>query len=131
MATQEEDYETLIKLGLTKLQAEVYLTLTKLGTACIKTISDTAKIDRAHVYQVIAKLQEIGLVQKILSTPNLFKAISLQEGLQILLERKAKEFSEIEEKTQETIQKIKEVTVVDILQKNDCQFIIIPGKETH
>ncbi len=128
--TTQEDHETLTNLGLTKLQAEVYLTLTKIGKAPVKTISDTAKIDRAHVYQVIIKLQEIGLVQKILATPNLFNALSLQEGMQILLERKKTEFSEIEEKTKETIQKIKE-NKPENSPIDEFQFTLTQGNDTN
>jgi len=128
---REKNLDILIQLGLTKLQAKVYLTLTKLGKTSVKTISDTTKIDRAQVYQVIAKLQEIGLIQKILATPILFKPISLQEGMQILLERKAKEFSDIEEKTIKIIQKNRENKIENPFQNNEDQFMLIPGKETH
>lgn len=129
--TTQDHHEILTKLGLTKVQAEVYLTLTKLHEAPIKVISATAKIDRAHVYQVMRGLQEKGLVQKILATPNRFKAISLQEGMKILLERKAKEFTEIEEKAIKAVQSMQQNKNEDDLQNSEDQFVLIPGKETH
>jgi DNA-binding MarR family transcriptional regulator len=128
--TAQKCQETLTKLGLTKLQAEVYLVLTNIGNASAKTIANTTKIDRAHIYQVTAKLQEIGLVQKILAAPNLFRAISLQEGLQILLERRNREFAKMEAETIDEIKKIKETKPEDVLNEED-QFTLIPGKEMH
>jgi sugar-specific transcriptional regulator TrmB len=130
MSLQDECNEVLIRLGLTNLQATVYLSLCRLGRVSIKTISNDTKIDRAHIYQVINRLQEIGLVQKILKNPNLFESISLQEGLQILLERKDKEFTVTRQDTETTITKLRNYKSED-LPNDDCQFVLIPGKEAH
>lgn len=127
----DENAKTLVRLGLTKLQAKVYLTLTKLRTASVKTIAENAQIDRSHVYQLVNKLQKIGLVQKILSNPNLFKAISLQEGLQILLERKTEELSELGERTKEMIQRNNENRNENEFQDTNSEFTLIPGREVH
>ncbi len=128
MSADQKNTETLIKLGLTKLQAEIYLALTKLGTGSVKRIADFTKIDRAHVYQIIIKLQELGLVEKILSKPCLFKAISLKEGMQVLLKRKNQEIRNIEK----VVSKIREEEVDDSLYPDlENQFILIPGRETH
>jgi len=105
MVPQEEDAQILTRLGLTVLQAEVYLTLTNLEKATIRTISTTAGIDRANVYRVISKLQELGLVEKIITNPTVFKAIPIHEGIPMLLERQAKEYKEIEAKTREMLKR--------------------------
>lgn len=130
MPIHDECNSVLIKLGLTNLQATVFLAINKLGKASVKTISNDTKIDRAHIYQIINKLHEIGLVQKILNNPNLFEAISVQEGLQILLERKNKEFAEIRHNAKTTITKLRNHEPEDC-PTDDCQFILIPGKEAH
>lgn len=122
--SQGEDAKVLTQLGLTTLQAEVYLTLTRLGKATIKTIGTTAKIDRANVYRVIAKLQDLGLVEKMITNPTAFKAVDIKDGIKMLLEHKAAEYLEIEAKLEEILQKYRktdeEITV------DECQFSLIP-----
>jgi sugar-specific transcriptional regulator TrmB len=99
----EEDIKVLRQLGLTALQAQVYLTLSKLGKATIKTIATTARIDRANAYRVMSKLMKLNLVEKMITNPIVFKAVGVNEALQMLLERKAKEYQEIEAKAKDLV----------------------------
>ena len=49
----EADIAILTKIGLTPLQAQVYLTLAKLNEASIKSLSTESKVDRANAYRVL------------------------------------------------------------------------------
>jgi sugar-specific transcriptional regulator TrmB len=129
VGVQEDCYEVLTKLGLTKLQARVYIILNRLGAAPIKTIAENAKIDRAHAYQIIAKLQERGLVQRIVSIPNLFDPLPLKEGVQILFEHKIAEFKEFETKTRKQIKKINQQEVSRVVQDEEPRIILTESKE--
>lgn len=129
LLVQEEDIHVLAQLGLTAMQAKVYLILIKLGKANIKKISNSASIDRANVYRIMPKLQEIKLVEKTITVPNFFRAIPLREGISMLLEHKAKEYQEIEDKSKEIIAKYKENT--EESGSEECQFVLIPdGRAT-
>jgi sugar-specific transcriptional regulator TrmB len=128
--SQDEDIQTLAKLGLTVLQARVYLTLAKSGKATIKTISKASKIDRSDIYRIVSKLQELGLVEKMITTPNTFRAVPIREGLPMLLKRKAEEYNEIKAKAKELLQKCEENSEETALQRDECQFILVPKKET-
>jgi sugar-specific transcriptional regulator TrmB len=123
---QEEDIQILTRLGLTVLQAEVYLTLTNLEKATVKTISTTARIDRANVYRVISKLQELGLVEKLITNPTVFKSIPIHEGIPMLLERQAKEYKEIEAKTQEMLKN--RTKNEEKPQEKGCEFALVPDE---
>ncbi len=129
MTVQEDCCEVLTKLGLTKLQARVYLILNRLGAAPIKAISENAKIDRAHAYQIIAKLQEMGLVQRIVSIPNLFDPLPLKEGLQILFGRKIAEFKEFEAKTRKQIKQINQQELDKVVQNEEPRIVLTENKE--
>ncbi|MCW4019123.1 MAG: helix-turn-helix domain-containing protein [Candidatus Bathyarchaeota archaeon] len=131
MTVQEDCYGILTELGLTKLQINIYLVLNKLGNAPIKAIAENARIDRAHTYQVIAKLQEMGLVQKIVSKPNLFNPLPLQEGMQILFERKIAEFKEFEENTRKKIEGIKQQELDRLVQNEESRIVLTEGKEAN
>jgi sugar-specific transcriptional regulator TrmB len=127
--SQHEDIQTLTKLGLTVLQARVYLTLAKSGKATIKTLSKASEIDRSDAYRVVSKLHELGLVEKMITTPNIFKAVPIREGLLMLLRRKAEEYNEMEAKTRELLQKYEKNNEEKTLQRDESQFILVPEKE--
>lgn len=127
--SQDEDIQTLTKLGLTVLQARVYLTLAKSGKATIKTISKASEIDRSDIYRIVYKLHELGLVEKMITTPNTFRAVPIREGLPMLLKRKTKEHNEITAKAKKLLQKYEKNSEETALQKEECQFILVPKKE--
>ena len=124
--TQEDDVIVLTQLGLTKLQAEIYLTLTKLGKSTAKTVGTTSSIDRANVYRVIMSLQKHGLVEKTITKPTLFKAIDIQEAINMLLKQKAKEYKEVEIKTKKIIKNYLKPNDGNLLLTDECQFALIP-----
>jgi sugar-specific transcriptional regulator TrmB len=81
--------KTLRELGLSLLQAKVYLALVKLGThSTVKAISICSKVARQDVYRTITELREFGLVEMVIGNPALFRAIPLQETVSILMEKK-------------------------------------------
>jgi sugar-specific transcriptional regulator TrmB len=123
--TQEEDVIVLTQLGLTKLQAEVFLTLEKLGKATAKTVGSASSIDRANVYRVILSLQKLDLVEKTITKPTLFKAINIQEAIKMLLKQKAEEYKEVETKTKKIIKNYLKPTEENLLDE-ECQFALIP-----
>jgi len=109
------------------VQTRVYLALAKLGQATVTTISKTAQLDRSEVYRGSSELQKLGLVEKILSTPNILKSIPLREGLAILMKCKTDEYNEIKTKTAEFIRKSEGHKNAKTFQEEN-QFVIIPEK---
>ena len=89
------------QLGLTIRQAEVFIAISKLGQANVKTIAKTAQTDRAEIYRTVPKLQKLGIVKKIITTPISFKAIPLAEALSILLEQSVQKHKEIRVKAEQ------------------------------
>lgn len=125
-----QDTQILTRLGLTPLQAEVYLTLAKMDKATIRTLSSILKIDRANIYRVLTRLQELELVKKLLTNPNIFKALPAIEGIQMLLDQKEAEDQKIKTQTKELIKKYKNTYQSAVDEKN-CEFALIPhGKFT-
>ncbi len=92
----DDAVKTLVNLGLTILQAKVYLALAKIGTSTGKTTAKAAKVASQDVYRVLGELQERGLVEKVISKPSLYRAISVSEGLAILLQNKEEEYRKTE-----------------------------------
>jgi sugar-specific transcriptional regulator TrmB len=131
MANQEEACQLLTKLGLTSLQAKAYLTLAHIGTATAKDISAQAQMDRADVYRVIAALQEQSLIIKVIANPLKFRAIPIQEAINILLERKHKESAEIDKQASLLLKQHQSQEIQKETQEKTIQFSLVPSKETH
>lgn len=101
MQIQERNIQTLHKLGLTLLQAKIYLVLVQGGKEKIQTISKITDTDRSNTYHAIAQLQQMGLVEKIIDYPSLYQAIPLQTGVSILLNRKKDQYNKIQREAYE------------------------------
>lgn len=50
-----------------------------------------SSVARQHIYQILAELERIGLVERILGKPAEFKAVPIQYGIPILIEREVEE----------------------------------------
>jgi sugar-specific transcriptional regulator TrmB len=128
---EDEAVQTLMGLELTFCQAKVYLALVPNGSCTAKTISRLSKVTRQDVYRIMPKLQKLGLVQKALSIPTEWEAIPIDEGLAILLERKNKQLSELQEKTTKILSNFRESNKRTERKKEETEFVIIPEGETH
>jgi len=126
---QDEDVEALTSLGLTVLQAKVYLTLVKSGIATIRIISKTSGVARQDLYRITSELQKLGLVEKVITAPTKFKAIELTEGVSILLQRMHKKENAARKKILKLVQRYRDKSAKAQLQKEESQFILVPEKE--
>jgi sugar-specific transcriptional regulator TrmB len=124
---QNEYVHTLMDLGLTLVQAKVYVTLCKLESATIKTISRTANLARQDIYRIMPTLQEMGLVEKIIAEPTRYRAIPIKSGVATLLQCKTREHEELKKKTTELLESLanlQEINVKTAPQEEEPQFIV-------
>lgn len=117
-----------MEAGLTASQSKVYLTLAGMGKADGKTLWKSSGIARQDIYRILDELQNKGLIEKILAMPTEFKAVPIEDGLSILLKRKAEEYREVEEKIDELLHRFKTCKKKKAPEE---QFILIPAKEAH
>jgi sugar-specific transcriptional regulator TrmB len=102
--------ETLERLGLTSLQARIYLTTVTLQKASVGKIATTAEVARPDVYRILAVLEKRGLIKKITTKPLEYEATPLKEGCMLLLEGRRQEYFEAKEQSQLLIQELNERT---------------------
>lgn len=87
-------HHVLSYLGLSEKQAQIYLTLLKLGTASVSQIATHAKIKRPTVYVVLETLRKRQLVSRSSSGPDrLFSAVK-PDQLKQLFESRLTEFQD-------------------------------------
>lgn len=85
---RSELIDNLVHYGLTPIQAQVYLTLLKLGISTAKSISRTSDLHRVDVYRALRHLRKFGIVEEKLGNPSQFISIEPNQALRILLETK-------------------------------------------
>lgn len=102
--------ETLERLGLTSLQARIYLTNVTMQKASVGKIATVAEVARPDVYRILAVLEKRGLIKKVTSKPLEYEATPLKEGCTLLLEGKRQEYFEAKEQSQRLIQEFNERT---------------------
>jgi sugar-specific transcriptional regulator TrmB len=115
----------LTHLGLTSSQATVYLTLIRLGTANAQTISNYSHVARSDVYRIIAALEKLALVEKIISTPCKFRPIPIQDSLSILMKRRMNETFELQTVINEVLKHFENNNIRTALEENEHQFILM------
>lgn len=124
LTVQDEAVETLTGLGLTMLQAKVYLALAKNGESSVKEIAKNSKVARQDSYRITPELLNIGLIEKLIYTPIKFKAIPVQEAIDVLLEQRKKEITTLELKSKDIWKSFKE-NELRKSSENEDHFIII------
>jgi sugar-specific transcriptional regulator TrmB len=123
---REDEIQTLIGLGLTVCQAKIFLFLSNSGNAPAKIISKATKIDRPDVYRVLPKLHDIGLIEKIIDVPAKFAALSMEDAISILYEKKMSREANLKLSAQKLIENYKDRKNLKLTHKDENQFVIIP-----
>lgn len=126
LGSKDEENQVLTRLGLTFTQAKAYLALCRTGISPPKTISKDSGIARPDIYRILDELQKVGLVEKALTTPAMFKAIPLQDALLMLLERRVKATSELQAETRRILQNFRKDNGRIALTFGEAQFVLIP-----
>jgi sugar-specific transcriptional regulator TrmB len=128
MPLQDEDVQTLTGLGLTTLQAKLYLTMVKTGKTTVKQISNASNVARQEVQRVTAELLNLGLVERILGNPTEFQPLSINDAMSFLLQRRAKITLELEERANQLLKNFKS-NQPESQNDEEPQFIVTTGKK--
>lgn len=124
MNQNDEHIQTLMDLGLTLLQAKTYLALATLGKAEVKPISKASNVARQDIYRIMPTLEKLGLAEKIITTPAMYKATPIKDGVSILLQHRTREYTELQKKTRKLLNNFQNNDVITTLQE-DSQFIFV------
>ncbi len=93
-----------------------------------KNLVRISKVSRQDVYRVLNELFEIGLIEKRLTAPTEYKAISIENCLALLLERRTKKTDEIRKKAKETFKNLRERTT-KIQSEEMSHLVLVPENE--
>lgn len=85
MVSLDESSKILSDFGLTPSQARVYAAIVQVGITPIGKVSQLSKVRREEVYRLLPKLEEKGLIERILGNPVKVKATPVDEALSNLI----------------------------------------------
>jgi sugar-specific transcriptional regulator TrmB len=111
-------------LGLTSLQAKTYLALTELGKADAQKVSKLSNVARQDVYRIMPTLEKLGLVEKVIAKPTLYKATPLKDGSLMLLKEKIKQQTMLQDKIKLLLNNNKEKNVDAMIQEEATHFVV-------
>jgi len=127
MLDDQETLQILMRLGLNRSQAKVYYIMTRSEATKANILWKTAEVGRQDVYRILQELQNLGLIEKIVSAPTEYRAIPIAEGVSMLFQRKKTEVAEL----QEEATKLAEVrwNSVQTMSPGKQLCVMIPEKE--
>jgi len=99
----------LILMGLTDLEADVYLKLLKLKTAKVSELARAIGITRTQLYPLLEKLVEKGFLKKKIDKPILYYQVIEPDKLIDLLEKWKKQQMGILKELESKLKKLKKV----------------------
>lgn len=125
---KNDGIQYLMKFGLTRMQANLYLNLLCNGKADARLLAHWTRMPRTETYRTLNELQERGLVDREVGSPLKFIAVPPSLGLQVLIEQKSSEIEHLEknlgEFSREFFERRKEP-----VQDSDFQITIIEGRK--
>ncbi len=113
-------------LGLTLLEAKVYLALVEAGQASAKTISKLSKVYQPDIYRIAPKLEKAGLIEKIISNPTEYRAKPIDEAIAMLIQSKNQQITLLKNKTKKILEKYEEKNQKKISPEEKTDLILIP-----
>jgi sugar-specific transcriptional regulator TrmB len=94
---------SLKKFGLSKNEAKVYVYLAKFGEQKAYMVSRSLLLHRTETYKILRRLEEKGLVIRILEKPIKFAAIPVDKALENLIQEKKQRVTRLEEQKQKIL----------------------------
>ncbi|NLE04079.1 MAG: hypothetical protein GX638_04645 [Crenarchaeota archaeon] len=124
----QEQLDFLLRLGFTNNLARIYLALIKSGSCTAYQIAKSANLASEVVYRSMHKLQEMGVVQKIVRTPIEYQASPLDVSVPYLLRQKEKATADLKRQSSIFIKSFNS-HIEEISKKEDFKILLIPESE--
>jgi sugar-specific transcriptional regulator TrmB len=130
MFSEANAVQTLTKFDLSLLESRIYIALCKYESLTTKELSKLTQTAQPDVYRVLYKLQNKGLVEKIIEKPTRFKAVPLEKGISYLVQRKKAEHKTLLADAEVLIHSFKELRLNPKHDEtSESKFIMIPQRE--
>ena len=99
--------KTLVSLGLTEVDAEIYLLLATEGPQKGRNVAEVLKLYKQQLYRSLKRLQKKGVIHATLERPASFSAVSLEKILDSLIEAKKEQALALQESREDLLSRWK------------------------
>jgi sugar-specific transcriptional regulator TrmB len=128
MKNSEDCVSTLYELGLSISQAKIYLSLVKFKKLKAQEIASISGVARPYVYGILTQLEDTGLVEKTITKPEEFHAISIEKCVSTLIQRRIIKTAELQQKALTLTENFKRNIENEELTK-EFNFILIQNRD--
>jgi len=108
--SQELLTKALARLGISEIDAEIYLLLAKEGPQPGRSIAKSLDLYKQQLYRCLKRLQKKGAVYATLERPSHFSAISLEKVLDFLIDAKKEQALALQENREELLSSWRDIT---------------------
>jgi len=95
MTEKDEIYSSLIHFGLDEAAATIYISLLKMGSMSVGTMSQKLDLDRGKTYRSLKVLEEMGMTKSTSSTPIMISATDPSEAFENIIQTKKENTSKL------------------------------------
>lgn len=121
-------FEDLSEYGLTTNEAKVFIQLLKFGPITASEIGRFLGISRTEVYNILASLQNKGIIEASLDRPSKFSAIGFEKALDLLIETEKRKIVLMEKGKEKLMEVWKNVQVPIALEERE-KLQLLKGME--
>jgi len=126
--SQEKLIKTLVDWGLKKLDAKVYIMLSKKGPQGAKEIARLLKVSKQQLYPSLKNLQSKSLVNSTLEHPARFAAVKFDKALDLLSKAKMEEAKIIQQEKDNLLLDWQSIVIREDEDKS-AKFTVIEGRK--
>jgi len=124
--SQERVLKALLSLGLTEMDAKVYIFLAKKGLQKAIDIAKSLRMNKEQLYRSLKKLQSKGIVTATLEHPARFSALPFEKVLDLFVKAKMEEAEEIKQNKDEILSFFQSIAVKET--DASARFTVIEGR---
>ena len=125
--SQEQLVNTLIGLGLSRLNSQVYLYLAKKGPQKGCEIVKGLNAQKYQIYRALKDLEKTGIVNVTLEHPAKFSAVPFETVVDMFVNSKMQEVRQIQENKDEILAKWQSIAVAEYADQT-AKFNVIQGR---
>ena len=126
--SQENIINTLLDLGLTRIEAKIFIYLSKNGALKAQDVCSSLKISKQQLYPSLKDLRSKGIVNFSIEHPARFSALPFDQALDLLAQTKIKEAKIIQE-NKNTLLKDWQSIVLNEANDTSAKFSVIEGRK--
>jgi sugar-specific transcriptional regulator TrmB len=131
MLIHEECAQVLVDLGLTHLQAKVYVALLSLKSATARSVQTFSSVARQDIYPVLSELEEKGLVEKVVAKPARFRSIPVKGAISVLTQKRDEQTRQLRNKAIRHFRNFEIDCVETPLSEGASQFVLLSKSEAN